>query len=351
VAYHPRVIGIDPGTVSIDVCGLAGDAVFLDRSMPTGEALADPAAFLAMLDGAGPVDCIVGPSGYGMPVTRGSEVTEDALRLAFLAAPGEAGGIGGLTALARALAGSSQPVVFIPGVVHLATVPAYRKVNRVDLGTADKVCAAALAIVEQQTRRGWTFDEVSFILLELGGAFTAGLAVAGGRIVDGVGGSAGPIGFRAAGAWDGEVAFLADHVTKSMLFGGGVTAVWGEEPAADSQAWEAFVEGAAKLAAWLMVSVPAPAEIVLSGRVAWLEPVYAACVARLGALAPVVRLADKKAAMGAALIADGLAGGGRRELVEWLGIMSASGTVVDHLAVITPTAARARLGIGPGGAA
>jgi predicted butyrate kinase (DUF1464 family) len=351
VAYHPRVIGIDPGTVSIDVCGLAGDAVFLDRSMPTGDALADPAAFLAMLDGAGPVDCIVGPSGYGMPVTRGSQVTEDALRLAFLAAPGEAGGIGGLTALARALAGSSQPVVFIPGVVHLTTVPAYRKVNRVDLGTADKVCAAALAIVEQQARRGWAFDEVSFILLELGGAFTAGLAVAGGRIVDGVGGSVGPIGFRAAGAWDGEVAFLADHVTKSMLFGGGVSAVWGDEPAADSQAWEAFVEGVVKLAAWLMVSVPAPAEIVLSGRVAWLEPVYAACVARLGVLAPVVRLADKKAAMGAALIADGLAGGGRRELVEWLGITSASGTAVDHLAVITPAAARARLGIGPGGAA
>jgi predicted butyrate kinase (DUF1464 family) len=340
---HPRVIGIDPGTVSIDVCGLDGDAVFFARSVPTHEALGDPEAFVAMLDGAGPVDCIVGPSGYGMPLTRGADVTEDALRLAFLAAPGESGGIGGLTALARALAQANDRVVFIPGVVHLGTVPAYRKVNRVDLGTADKVCATALAIVEQQARRRCAIDQVSLILIELGGAFTAGIAVAGGRIVDGVGGSSGPMGFRAAGAWDGEVAFLADHVTKSMIFGGGVAAVWGDPPSRDG--WDALVEGVVKLAVSLAVSVPAPAEVVLSGRLAWIEPVYRACVARLRVVAPVERLGEQKAAKGAAIIADGLAGGSRRELVEWLGIREASGTVLDHLVVISPAAARARLGI------
>ena len=36
----PRVIGIDPGTVSIDLCGLDDGRVFLDRSLPTAEALA-----------------------------------------------------------------------------------------------------------------------------------------------------------------------------------------------------------------------------------------------------------------------------------------------------------------------
>jgi predicted butyrate kinase (DUF1464 family) len=342
--HQPRVIGIDPGTVSIDVCGLDGDRVFLERSVPTREALDDPAAFLALLQSAGPVDCIVGPSGYGMPVTRGAQVTEDALRLAFLAAPGESGGIGGLTALARMLAGSSAPVVFIPGVVHLGTVPAYRKINRVDLGTADKVCATVLAIVEQQARRGCALDEVSLILIELGGAFTAGVAVAGGRIVDGVGGSSGPIGYQACGAWDGEVAFLADHVTKAMIFGGGLSARYGDDLGAD--AWEALAEGVVKLAVSLAVSVPAPAEIVLSGRLAWVDDVYRMCVARLHFVAPVERLAEKKAAKGAAMIADGLAGGTRRELVEWLGIPSASGTVLDHLVVITPAAARTRLGIG-----
>src|SRR5881392_1913528 len=40
----PRVIGIDPGTVSVDVCGLDEGRLFLDRSLPTSEALADGSA-------------------------------------------------------------------------------------------------------------------------------------------------------------------------------------------------------------------------------------------------------------------------------------------------------------------
>src|SRR6266568_4497438 len=100
----PRVIGIDPGTVSIDLCGLEDGTVFLDRSFPTAAALSDPDAFLAVLTDAGPIDLIAGPSGYGLPLTRAREATEEDLRLAFLAAEGETGGIGGLRALVRALA-------------------------------------------------------------------------------------------------------------------------------------------------------------------------------------------------------------------------------------------------------
>src|SRR2546426_3183744 len=148
----PRVIGIDPGTVSIDLCGLEDGTVFLDRSFPTAAALADPGAFVALLTDAGPLDLIAGPSGYGLPLVRAREATEEDLRLAFLAAEGEAGGIGGLRALARALARSGLPVVLTPGVIHLTSVPEHRKVNRVDMGTADKVCVAALAIAEQAER-------------------------------------------------------------------------------------------------------------------------------------------------------------------------------------------------------
>src|SRR5437763_771307 len=83
----PRVIGIDPGTVSIDLCGLDNGRLFLDRSWPTAEALADPAPFVAELEAAGPPDLVVGPSGYGVPITRVQDITEEALRLAFLAAP------------------------------------------------------------------------------------------------------------------------------------------------------------------------------------------------------------------------------------------------------------------------
>ena len=97
----PLVIGIDPGTVSIDVCGLADGQLVLDRTLPTADALADPAAFIGMLEEAGPVDLIAGPSGYGLPLIAASDVTEEMLRLAYLAAAGEPGGIGGLRSASR----------------------------------------------------------------------------------------------------------------------------------------------------------------------------------------------------------------------------------------------------------
>lgn len=358
-----RVIGIDPGTVSIDLCGLDDGALFLDRSFPTAEALADPAGFVALLESAGPLDLIAGPSGYGLPVTPAARATEEDLRLAFLAAEGEAGGIGGLRTLARALARSSLPVVFTPAVIHLASVPEHRKVNRVDMGTADKVSAAALAIDRQAHRTNRPVHEVSLVLLELGGAFTAALAVVGGRIVDGVGGTAGPLGFRAAGALDGEVAFLAGAVPKALLFGGGAVAVagWDDTRAApegfarpstprERLAWEAFVESAVKAATALATVVPSPQAIVLSGRLARVDAVRHAIRQRLGSIAP-TRLLEgfasvaKEGAQGAALIADGLAGGTHRELVEAMGIREARGTVLDHLYVISPRAARQRLGL------
>ena len=330
----PRVIGIDPGTVSIDVCGLAGDTVFLDRAVETAAALADPAAFLTMLYEVAPVDLIVGPSGYGLPLVPGLELTEDDVRLAVLTESGDTGGLGGLSSLIRALASSRLPVVFTPGVVHLPSVPAYRKHNRVDMGTADKVCAVALAIDEQRRRRRCAPGDVSLILLELGGAFTAAIAVDRGRIVDGFGGSSGPIGRRAAGAWDGEVAYLAEHVTKAMLFHGGT----------DDDV--AYVESGLKAIAALMVSVPGPAEIVLSGRLA--HEYVEAFTARVGRP---VRVLDgfasvaKHAAQGAALIANGLAGGSARAIVDTLGLRDARGSVLDYLTVIPPDAARRRLGL------
>ena len=340
----PRVVGIDPGTASIDVCGIDDGHLFLDRSFPTAQALAAPAAFAALLEAARPLDLIAGPSGYGLPLTRVQDASEEDLRLAFLSAPGETGGIGGLSALVRALARTTLPVVLTPGVVHLATVPEYRKVNRVDLGTAEKVCAAALAIDEQARRSGRPLAEVSLVLLELGGAFTAAVAVAGGRIVDGVGGSSGPLGFRAAGALDGEVAYLAGAVPKQLLFGGGAAAIagWDEDAASP--------ERLAKTAIALAASLPSPKEFVLSGRLAQVEPVREAIRQRLGGYAP-MRMLDgfahvaKHGAQGAALVADGLAGGAHRELVATLGLREARGTVLDHLYVVPRDAARRRLGL------
>jgi len=359
----PRVIGIDPGTVSIDLCGLDDGRVFLDRSWPTAEALTDPARFVAQLEAAGPLDLVAGPSGYGLPLTRVQDATEEDLRLAFLAAPGETGGIGGLRNLVRALARSNLPVVLTPGVVHLPSVPEHRKVNRVDMGTAEKVCAVALAVSEQARRVGRPPARVSLVLLELGGAFTAALAVAAGRIVDGVGGTSGPLGFRAAGALDGEVAYLAGEVPKALLFRAGAATVagWDEttasperlaQPAtpAEQVARDALVESTVKTAVALATVIPSPKEFVLSGRLTRVEALGGAIRERLEAFAP-TRLLEgfahtaKEAAQGAALIADGLAGGANRALVERLAIREAQGSVLDHLYVVPRDHARRRLGL------
>ena len=359
-----RVIGIDPGTVSIDLCGLDHGRVFLDRTLPTAAALADPAALIGLLRDAGPLDLIAGPSGYGLPLVRVQNATESDLRLAYLGVPDEnGGGIGGLGTLVRALAATDLPVVLTPGVVQLASVPAHRKVNRVDMGTADKVCAAALGIHEQMRRRACAVGDVSFVLLELGGAFTAALGIDGGRIVDGSGGTSGPMGVRAAGALDGEVAFLAGTVTKAMLFGGGAATVAGTPDApADALArpetpravlaWAALLESAVKAIAAMLVSVPRACEVLLSGRLALVAGVREELERRLRALtdAPVHVLEGfatiaKHAAQGAALLADGLSGGAAAELVSSLGIREAHGTVLDHLHFIAPADARRRLGL------
>src|SRR5205823_579527 len=110
------------------------------------------------------------------------------------------------------------------------------------------------------------------------------LAVAAGRIVDGVGGSAGPLGFRAAGALDGEVAYLAGEVPKALLFRGGAASIAG---------WDETTASPERLA-----HPTTPAEQVA-----------------------------------------------RDALVERLAIREARGTVLDHLYVVRREQARRRLGL------
>ena len=345
----PRVIGIDPGTVSLDVCGLVDGRVDLDLTIPTAEALADPERFIQTLTASGRPDLVAGPSGYGLPLTPAASVSPADLRLAFLAGPDETGGIGGLRRFARQLGASGLPVVYTPGVIHLDTVPVYRKLNRVDMGTADKVAVAALAIERQHQRTGLPFDQISLIVLELGGAFTAAVAVHRGQIVDGLGGTSGPIGWQAAGALDGEVAYLAGGpIDKALLFQGGVETVARSGSGGRLIAIEAYLEGAAKAVHLLRSSAPAADQVLVSGRAA----ADGDLLERLGGLLTGVAtvrplagfaVATKQGAQGAALIADGLAGGRCAPLVQHLRIRQAGGSVLDHLHVISPEAARRRL--------
>jgi predicted butyrate kinase (DUF1464 family) len=349
------VAGVDPGTVSIDACALEGGEVLLDQSFPSAELALDPAPLVDALVAHGPLDLVVGPAGYGLPLVPGERVGERELSLMLLLRSDEAGaraGIGGLRAMIRALIGAGLPLVFGPGAIHLPTVPDHRKWNRIDLGTADKVCSAALCIADQASRLGIAYEETSFIMLELGGGFSAALAVDGGEIVDGLGGSCAPIGGRSCGALDAELAYLLGAgLSKETIFSGGALDPRGEldlsAPGAlealrgdprHRDGWRALEEGAVKAALAMTASVPAPREILVAGRLALAPGLLDALSERLAGVAPVSAAAGlgaraKSAAQGAALLANGLAGGRYAPLVERLRLREAGGTALDHLRV------------------
>jgi predicted butyrate kinase (DUF1464 family) len=346
----PRVAGVDPGTVSFDLCVLQDGEPKVEEVFETGSLSEDSAPLLEALARHGPYDLVYGPSGYGLPLVAAADVGERELAEMVLVRPDEAradAGVGGMRSLLRALARSGLPVVFGPGVIHMPSVPRHRKYNRIDLGTADKVCAAAYAIADQCARRGIGPRETSMVLLELGGAFTAALAVSGGQIVDGAGGSSGPLGVRAAGALDGELAYLlGPALRKNTLYTGGaldpaggldmtdLEAVW--RSPAHAEGWTALLEAAAKAVRSLVVSIPTPHEVVVSGRLAHLGDLIAALGSSLGDVAPVLALVPGRAsaaAHGGALLADALAGGRNAALAEALRLREAAGSALDHLRV------------------
>jgi predicted butyrate kinase (DUF1464 family) len=349
----PRVAGVDPGTFSFDVCALDGGEVMLERSFRTDDVGADPALLVQALVDHGPFELVLGPAGYGLPFVPVEQVGERELALMLLLRDDEPHGrvgVGGMRSILRALIASGLPLVFGPGAIHLPTIPAYRKWNRIDMGTADKVASVALCIADQALRLGVDFAETSFVMLELGGAFSAALAVDGGRIVDGLGGSAGPIGARACGALDAEAAYLLGAaLSKRTVFSGGAIDPQGELDLSEGlealrrdprhrEGWLALEEGAAKAALALTISAPAPREILIAGRLAQAPGMLEALGARLAHVAP-LRLAAglgahvKAAAQGAAVLADGLAGGRYAALVERLGVRDASGSALDHVRI------------------
>jgi predicted butyrate kinase (DUF1464 family) len=344
------VAGTDPGTSSLDLLVLEDGVVGEQCRFAPEQMDADPSAPVRWLEERGPFDLVAGPSGYGLPLRRGADCGTRELALMTLVRPDERAatsegrrGVLGFSALLRALLSSSLPVVFLPGVVHLPTVPAHRKVNRIDLGTADKLCVAALALALRAGRVGGP-QRYSGCVVELGTHFTACLVLSEGRIVDGLGGSSGPVGWGGPGAWDGETAYLLSPLAKRDLFAGGAAAL----PAARGR--RLFRESLVRAVAGLHALTPFE-EVVLSGRLLETEPelVEQVCadLVRWGPVAALGSLPGawvKQAAQGAALLADGLAGGRWSVLVESLALREASGTVLDGLS--QPRAAEVRAWFG-----
>jgi len=331
-----RVIGIDPGTKSFDLCGLDNEEVILDITISTKDIVKDPELLSNIITGA-KADFVVGPSGFGIPVTNVMDIGERELFLMSLIKTEDKKSILGMRASINRMKHNRLPVYFLPGVIHLSTVPYYRKLNRIDMGTTDKLCCAALGIRDQAIRFNIGYRETSFILLEIGFGYTAAIAVNNGQIVDGIGGSVGNIGFLSLGGMDSELAYLLGGFNKELVFRGGVEklARTPDELMENEDALNAYLEGAIKDILQLTASVK-PREILISGRISRIEGLLDEIKRRLD-LAPVRKLEGfatknvKEAAQGAAIIANGLAGGSYSELTRVMKIMEAKGTSLDYI--------------------
>jgi predicted butyrate kinase (DUF1464 family) len=350
-----RVIGVDPGTKSFDVCGLDDGRVGLDLSYPAETVAVRPEEIVSEIEKFRP-DLVVGPSGMGIPTKRVSEMTAaDRFELSIERAGDthEIGVLAGLRKMVGMLGKSGMDVRLIPGIIHLPTVPAFRKVNKIDMGTADKMAIAALSVSVDAERENLSgYDGVNLVLIEIGFGYNASVAVKGGKIVDGIGGTnfPGPA-FLNMGALDGEVAYLMGEFSKTVLFSGGVCHILSdhiidpEEFAAALErgdetaqfAFDAYAEGILRAVAMEMLFTDT-SRVYLSGRLSRIRTLHERltrviqekCDVEVRSLEGFA-MSAKEAAQGAAIIADGLAGGRYEKLVEHLQIRNASGSLFDQI--------------------
>ncbi len=340
-----RVVGIDPGTGSFDFFGMDGEEVILDISVPVPEVAQNPKVLVDTVRSVFPLDMIVGPSGYGLPLTPIADVTE---RERTLMVPDDKSIplYDGIRMVVWLMKDEGFPLYFTPGVIHLPTVPAYRKANKMDMGTADKVCCVALAIRDQAELYGIDYSETSFILAEVGYAFNAVIGVEGGKIVDALGGTSGGPGFITLGSMDSELAVRLGRFPGIVLFSGGAKDVSGKDDLTPEElarehykypsAWNMLLESIAKGVSAMTVAVEKPREILLSGRLSRIPDIADALAARLSKFGKVRKIGRqagvaKEAAEGAYIIGEGLLGGKYKGIVDSLELRAASGTMHDYI--------------------
>jgi predicted butyrate kinase (DUF1464 family) len=342
-----RIIGIDPGTGSFDFFGMDGDNVIIDTSIPVPRVAEDPMVLLDTIKNLLPLNLIVGPSGYGLPVRRIAEMSLSDLDM-MVPDDKSIPLYDGIRTILKRMQHENLPVCFTPGAIHLPTIPTYRKANKLDMGTADKVCCAALAIKDQAELFRLDYKETSFIMAEVGYAFNAVLAVENGRIIDGLGGTSGGPGFISLGCMDAELAIRLNDFPGAAIFSGGVRDASGNSNLTPNElaceqkkyagAWDMLVESIAKSVAAMTVSLEEPREILISGRLSEMPELFRELERRLkrfGTVRKVRRRAQvaKEAAEGAFVIGEGLLDGKYMEIVDCLKIKKASGTMYDHVII------------------
>lgn len=302
-----RVLGVDPGTSRWGFVFLESGRIADETAIPTEEVKSNPCAVLELAAGA---QLIVAPSGYGTALKSVADLDEDDFFEILLKRSGEKKAVG-VEAVLRLFKESSLNAYVIPGVKLLPTVAKEKKLGKIDMGTPDKVCAAVAGMVDQARRLKLHYNEASFILAEIGSGFDAFIAVENGRIIDGIGGT------RASSTWrgeDGEILYLKGKISKEGLRKGSLDL-------------EKVREGAFKDISGLRAEFR-PKEILVSGSKA--SDVLDFLKREFKNVVPLNTCKAGNAAYGAAVIADGLAGGRFKEIVDLIRLKEARGSNVDY---------------------
>jgi len=332
-----RIVGIDPGTYSFDLFGLEDDAkIIIDEAVSSTQVFNNPFLLMEKLEALMPLDAIVGPSGYGIPLKNIRDMSGSDLAN-MIPLDTEVAVNEGIKLLLLEMKARKYPVWFTPGVSQLKTVPRYRKWGKKDMGTADKVCCVALGIKDQSERLNLPYHQTSFIYLEVGYGFTAAMGVANGKIVDGIGGTNGAFGFLSGGGMDAEVAIRLKSPTQEVCFAGGikdfVCSLNGDKDIEPEdlknypEGMLLWAENIAKDVSSLLVSVTNPKEIILSGRLMkdnFIRDSFTATLEKYGKVVLVNKpsIVAKEAACGAYLIGEGILGGKYYKLVKEISLLS-----------------------------
>ncbi|AFK21894.1 DUF1464 family protein [Pyrococcus sp. ST04] len=363
-----KAIGIDSGTKSMDIFGFDDETgeVIVDTAVDRNEVTKNPRIIIDILRSVqeeyGKIDAIVGPCGYGIPLKPAREVTDEEIALATFITRADVErrlkivGLRELMVLMREA--KDLNIYFTPGVIHLPTVPEWRKANRIDLGTADKVFTVALSIVRHSEKEGIPYNKVNLIAVEIGFAYTSAMAVKNGQIVDAMAGTAGFPGYLGMGFMDSELAYALanalDDFGKLVLFEGGAAYIAGIDPFSISpeefvrlakedeniaKGYRAMIEAIVKDVFAILPSTK-PDAIYLSGRFSRipeffkdvkvaLEEAFSSYGFSIEVKKLESRAKAKEAAEGSAIIANGIAGGMYEELIEVLRLRESSGGIFD----------------------
>ncbi len=298
-----RALGIDPGTSRWAFAFLEDGKLAEEAAIPSAEIKKRPEK---VLDFTSRADLTVAPSGYGRPVKRVSKLSERDFFEILLRRGGDSE-VMGLERVLRLLKKERVNAHIIPGVKLLPTVPKRRKKGKIDMGTPDKLCVAIAGIVDQTKRLGISYNHTSFVLAEIGAGFDAFLAVKDGQIVDGIGGTI------SSGTWrgrDGEIMYLRGELRKADLL-------------KDKVSVDVIAKGAINDIRKLREEC-CLREVLVSGSKS--EMLLGLLKYEFKSVRRLESCGSSNAAYGAAIIADGLAGGRYEELVDLVKIKEAKGS-------------------------